>query len=684
MPFSASTIRPRYGQLGLGVLLLVFLAAVALVNTVFRGARLDLTEAGLYTLSEGTRKVLAGIPEPVRLYFFISRGGLSDSPGLRAWADRVEDMLNEFEAHSDGRLDVSVIDPAPFSEDEDRAAAFGLQAVRLQISDDPLYFGVAGSNAVGDEEFIAFMDPQREQFLEYDLARLVHSLSRTDEPVVGLVSSLPLTGGFDPMQTSVTEPWIITSQISDLFDLMDLDVIGDRIGGEIDVLMLVHPKALTLRQLYAVEQYLFRGGRALVFIDPLAEADPAAPPAGPMAGMPADRSSNLEFLLGHWGLEMPAETVVGDGRYALRVSEADGTLARHPAYIGVDLAAAESDEVVTAELDVLNLGFAGHLRANGDAALEVAPLVLSSSDAGFLSPNLLAFTPDINSLWSGFSPQGEALTLAARLSGTVASAFPEGRPEAPEDATDGEQDDAANPFAEAMGEGGTPSLPGAPEGGTPSLPGAPEGGRPALPGAPGEEEEQELPEHVAEGEVRLIVVADTDLLSDRMWAQAQSIFGQRLVTAFASNGDFVVNALDQLAGSSDLMGLRGRAAFSRPFGRVDELRREAEAQFRLTEDRLQQELARTEDRLSELQDARDDAFALSLTPEQEAELEKFSEERLRIRRELRDVRRSLDASIQRLGAVLKAVNIGLIPLLIAVGGLAAALIRRRKRTGRGS
>ena len=657
----ARSITPRYGQLGLGVLLLVFLAAVALVNVVFRGARLDLTEAGLYTLSEGTEKVLDGIPEPVRLYFFISRGGLSDSPGLRAWADRVEDMLNEFEAHSDGRLDVSVIDPAPFSEDEDRAAAFGLQAVRLQISDDPLYFGVAGSNAVGDEEFIAFMDPQREQFLEYDLAKLVYSLSRTDEPVVGLVSSLPLTGGFDPMQTRVTEPWIITSQISDLFDLRGLDIIEDEVDEEVDVLMLVHPKGATPRQLYAFEQYLFRGGRALVFIDPLAEADPATPPGGPMAGMPADRSSNLEFLLGHWGLEMPGETVVGDGRYALRVSEADGTLARHPAYIGVDLAETDSGEVVTAELDFVNLGFAGYLKANEDAALDVTPLVRSSSDAGFLDPNLLAFTPDINGLWSGFNPQGEALTLAARLSGTVASAFPDGRPEAPEDGADSEEDDA-NPFAEAVGEGETPSPPG----------------------SSGEGEEPELPEHIAEGEVQLIVVADTDLLSDRMWAQAQSVFGQRLVTAFASNGDFVVNALDQLAGSSDLMSLRGRAAFSRPFDRVDELRLEAEAQFRLTEDRLQQELVRTEDRLAELQEARDDQFALSLTPEQEAELEKFTDERLRIRRELREVRRNLDASIQRLGAFLKVVNIGLIPLLIGVGGLAVAVMRRRRRNGRGS
>ena len=649
----AQNIRQRYGQLGLGALALVFLAAVALVNLTFRGARLDLTEAGLYTLSHGTQGVLEAIPEPVRLYFFVSRGGLSDSPGLRAWADRVEDMLREFEAAAGGQLEVSVIDPAPFSEDEDRAAAFGLQAVRLQISDEPLYFGVAGSNAVGDEEFIAFMDPQREQFLEYDLAKMVYTLSQAEQPVVGLVSSLPLSGGFDPVQTRMTEPWIITSQISDLFDLRNLDVLEDEVDEEVDVLLLVHPKAASPRQLYAFEQFLFRGGRALVFIDPLAEADPASPPGGAMAGMPADRSSNLEPLLSHWGLEMPRETVVGDGRYALRVGEADGSLVRHPAYIGVDLEQDDSAEVVTAELDVLNLGFAGYLKVREDAALEVTPLVRSSSDAGFLDPTLLAFTPDINSLWSGFTPQGEALTLAARLSGRVSSAFPDGRPEPPASEADSEP-------------GSEPDASGNP-----------------LAGALAEAEEEEAPprEHLAEGEVELILVADTDLLSDRMWAQAQSLFGQRLITAFASNGDFVVNALDRLAGSSDLMSLRGRAAFSRPFDRVDELRIQAEAQFRLTEDQLQQELSRTESRLAQLQESRDDVYALSPTPEQAAELEQFTAERLRIRRELREVRRNLDASIQSLGAALKIVNIGLIPVLIGLGGLALALLRRRKRDG---
>ena len=647
----AHSLQQRYGRLGLGVLALAFLAAVGLVNLAFRGVRIDLTEAGLYTLSEGTRSVLEKIPEPVRLYFFVSRSGLADSPGLRAWAGRVEDMLRELEAAAGGNLEVSVIEPAPFSEDEDRAAAFGLQAVRL-VGDDPLYFGVAGANAIGDEQIIAFMDPQREQFLEYDLARLVYTLSRTEEPVVGLVSDLPLAGGFDPVRTSMTEPWIITSQISDLFDLRNLDVIEEDIDDEVDVLMLVHPKNASPGQLYALEQFLFRGGRALIFVDPLSESDPATPPGGAMAGMPADRSSSLEFLFSHWGLEMPRETVVGDGRYALRVSEADGTLARHPAYIGIDLAEGDTGEVVTAQLDILNLGFAGYLRPSEDAALEITPLVRSSPDAGFLDPTMLAFTPGIDSLWSGFTPQGEALTLAARVSGTVASAFPDGRPQEPPGEADAAQADAANPFADSMAATG--------------------------------EDEAAPHEHLAEGELRLIVVADSDLLADRMWAQAQSLFGQLLVTEFASNGAFVINALEMLAGSSDLMSLRGRAAFSRPFERVNELRLEAEEQFRRTENELQEELVRTEERLTQLQESREDQLSFSLSPEQEQELEKFTAERLRIRSDLREVRRNLDASIERLGAVLKGINIGLVPLLIGVGGLAAAAARRRRRNGGGS
>ena len=648
---AGASANARYGRLGLGALALAFLAAVGLVNFTLRGVRIDLTEAGLYTLSDGARSVLEAIPEPINLYFFVSRSGLGESPGLRSWADRVEDMLIEFEANANGLLDVSIIDPAPFSEDEDRAAAFGLQAVRLPVSDEPLYFGVAGSNSIGDEEIIPVMNPQREQFLEYDLAKLVHKLSHAEEPVVGLVSGLPLTGGFDPAATRITEPWIITSQISELFDLRSLDALEDLDSEDIDILLLVHPKITTPSQSYALEQFLFRGGRALVFIDPLAEADPASPPAGAMAGMPADRSSEIAQLLSHWGLEMPLDTVVGDARYALQVGEADGALARHPAYIGIDLAESDSGEVVTAELDSLNLAFSGYLRPMDDAEAEITPLFQSSADAGFLDPNMLAFTPDINSLWSNFSPRGQPLTLAARLSGSVASAFPDGRPEAPAPASGVDEEDSANPLSGAA----APS----------------DEDQPAPEPAPAE--------HLAEGELQLIVVADTDLLSDRMWAQSQSLFGQRLITEFASNGAFVINALDQLGGSSDLLRLRGRAAFSRPFDRVDELRVEAEAQFRRTEDRLQQELAATESRLAELQEARDDVYALSLTPEQEAELDKFTDERLRIRKELREVRRNLDASIQRLGAVLKIINIGLIPLLIGLGGLALALIRRRGR-----
>ncbi len=640
----------RYGRLGLGALALIFLAAVGLVNLTLRHVRLDLTEAGLYTLSDGTRRVLEAIPEPIQLYFFVSRSGLADSPGLRSWADRVEDMLAEFEAHAGGRLEVSVIEPAPFSEDEDRAAAFGLQGVRLQISDEPLYFGVAGSNAVGDEEFIPFMDPQREQFLEYDLAKLVYTLSRSGgEPVVGLISGLPLTGGFDPATTRMTEPWIIVSQISELFDLRSLDGTEDLVAEDVDVLLLVHPKGSTPGQLYGLEQFLFRGGRALIFVDPLSEADPASPPGGAMAGMPADRSSNLHRLFSHWGVEMPVGTVVGDARYALRVSEADGNVSSHPAYLGVDLAPADSGEVVTAKLDVLNFAFAGYLRPLDDAALDMSPLVSSSADAGFLDPDMLAFTPDIDSLWSSLQPAGEPLTVAARFSGMAGSAFPDGRPAEPASDDGSEDDEFANPLAGAE--------------------------------APGERDALAPLPHLDEGEVQMIVVADTDLLSDRMWAQAQNLFGQRLISAFASNGDFVINALDQLAGSTDLMSLRGRAAFSRSFTRVDELRVEAEAQFRRTEDQLQEELANTESRLAELQQSRDDVYALSLTPEQEAELEKFTEERLRIRKELREVRRNLDADIQRLGALLKIVNIALIPLLIGLGGLAVTLMRRRGRPG---
>jgi ABC-type uncharacterized transport system involved in gliding motility auxiliary subunit len=290
-----SGTRSTFGWLGLGALVAVFVIAVSLMNILLRGTRLDLTDNNLYTLSEGTEKLLAEIPEPINIYFFFSDRATADIPYLRTYAGRVREMLEEFVQYADGQLKLTVIDPLPFSEDEDRASEFGLQSINLGTASDPIYLGIAGSNSIGDEEIISFLDPSKETFLEYDLAKLIYTLSRPDRPVIGLISGLPITAGFDPQTQQMRQPWLITSQVQQLFELRTLPLTTTEIEAEIDVLMVVHPKDLGDDTLYAIDQFILGGGRALLFVDPYSETDIGD--ANPQMAMMADRSSSLAKLL---------------------------------------------------------------------------------------------------------------------------------------------------------------------------------------------------------------------------------------------------------------------------------------------------------------------------------------------------------------------------------------------------
>ncbi len=610
--------RILYDRVGLLVLAVVFLVGVALV-TLLPAARVDLTENQLYTLSEGTRKIVGTIPEPLNVYLFFSDKATADLPQLRTYAGRVREMLEEFANRSDGKLKLRVIDPLPFSEEEDRATAFGLRPINLGNNADPIYFGIAATNSVGDDEIIPFLDPAKESFLEYDLARLVYALANPKKPVVGLLSTLPMTAGFDPMTQQIRQPWVVAEQLRQLFDLRMLEPGLDTLEDDIQVLMLVHPKNLPDSTLYAIDQFILRGGRAVIFADPWAEMDPGDP-ADPMAGMTGGgggRASNLDKLLGAWGVSVDGGNVVGDDRFALGVSGPDGGPVRHLAIIGVTGDGMSQDDVITSGLNVVNMAFAGHITRGDSAAAEVTPVIQSSDKAALIPTSQLALASDPDALRNDFEPTGNRYTLAARITGKVPSAFPaDGRP--------GHLAAAAEP-------------------------------------------------------INVLLVADADLLSDRLWAQTQEFLGQRLTTAFANNGDLAVNALDNLLGSGDLISIRSRATFQRPFTRVQDLRREAELSFRSAEERLQAELEETDARLNELQASRPDQGTEILSPQQEAEIGRFQARRLELRKELRQVQRDLDRDIERLGTRLKVLNVALVPLIISVLSIGLVLVRRRAR-----
>ena len=604
-----------------------------LSNATLRGIRLDLTQNKLYTLTPGTRQVLADLKEPVNLYFYFSRDAAAkQSPLIMPYAARVREFLEEIAARSRGNVRLRVIDPQPFSDDEDRAAESGLQSLQSG-SGDAWYFGLAGTNSTDGRSTIASFQPEREEFLEYDVAKLIHELGTPKKPVVGLMSSLSMQGQFDPSTGQMSDPWPILAQLQQLFTVRPVASDADHVDKDVDVLMVVHPKQLPTKTLYAIDQFVMRGGKMLLFVDPNSGADSSGQdPRNPLASASADHSSDLEPLLSAWGVAYDRGKVTGDLDLGLDVrSSLQSPPMRHIGILGLHQASMDPKDVVTTSLDVINMATAGALAPRPGATTRFEPLLWSSAAAALLPAERFNALSDPSTLRDGFKPTGIRYTLAARLTGPVKSAFPNGLP--------ADQTPVSGPPRAHVAEAASPA--------------------------------------------NIVIIADTDLLMDYMWVQPRELLGQRVVQAFASNGDFIANVLDNLGGSAALISIRGRASFSRPFERVEALRRLADDRLRSKALELQSELQQTEGKLTELQNKRNDQASLMLSPEQEQEVKRFTAEKARARKELRETQRGLNVDIDRLDTRLKVLNIAVAPLLVAAAG-AVVLALRRRRKSRGS
>jgi len=603
-----------YSGAGLLAIALAFVAFNLLSSQTITQARLDLTEQQLYSMSDGSRRIIDGLKETVKLDFYFSDKAAKDLAPLRNYARRVEEMLRAYEREAGGKIRLQVIDPEPFSEEEDQAAESGLQAVPLNQAGDQLYFGLVGKSGANNQQVIAFFSLDQEEFLEYELSRLLQGLSSPQHPVVGLLSALPMNGGFDPQTRQPTSAWMVLEEIRQQFQVESLKAGIDLIPEQVSVLMLVHPKGLPDATLYAIDQFVLRGGKLLVFVDPLSEADHSQPI---MPGEPALRDSDLEPLFKTWGIRLLPEKVLADASYALSVT-AGGQQVRHPGWVSLPPAALAQDDVVSAGLEILTLGTAGILEPLADASTTFVPLLQSSTYAMPVDAERFANLVNPQALFSELQPTGERYTFAARLSGPAETAYPKGI----EGIKDGLQ---------------------------------------------------------KADSINVIVVADTDLLSDRMWVQVQDFFGQRIPQPWADNATFTINALDNLSGSDALISVRSRGRFSRPFEVVTALQREAESSFRQKEEELQQRLAETDQKLAELQTNVDPEKTLELTPEQQATVQQFMQEKVKLRKELREVRFQLNADIESLGRSLKLLNIVLLPAVLTVLVLGVWWWRRRRR-----
>jgi ABC-type uncharacterized transport system involved in gliding motility auxiliary subunit len=586
----------RYFSL-LGLVAAFFL--FTLVNNLMLGSvRLDLTENGLYSVSDGTREVIADLEEPVNLYFFFSEKASKDLTALRAYSQRVREMLEEYQLLAGSKINLHIVDPEPFSEQEDQAAEFGLQSVPVNQAGEALYFGLAGTNALDGQVVLPFFQPDREAFLEYELTKLIYNLSVVEKPRVALYSELKVEQSVDPRSFQPTPGWVFMDQLKELFQIEKIDELSLSAIGTAELLLLIHPGTLEDAALYAVDQHVMSGGKLIVFVDPLAETVP------PGTSVLSGSSSELNRLTATWGVSLRDRQVLGDSEAALMVGGVDGAPVRHLGILGFTNQYFSGDDIVTADLEAINFSTAGILDVDEVDGIDAKSLIASSSVSGSLDVIQFQTLSDPAELQQGFQSTGESYSVAVRLSGKSRSSFPE---------------------------------------------------------MSGEET------HIAETEqLNVVIVADTDVLSDRLWVQVQNFFGQQVASAFADNGSFVVNLVENLSGSSALIEVRSRGQFSRPFVVVEELRRIAEAKYLRNAEDLQARLAETDRQLSELESARVDDGLLTLSPEQEAALVNFQGEKLRIRKELREVRHRLDQEIEQLGGKLKFINILLMPLLLTL------------------
>lgn len=629
---------------GLLIAVALFVAFNIFSNALFKSARLDLTDNNLYTLSQGTKNILQSLDEPVTLRFYLSQHLVASLPGINSYAVRVRELLEEYARAADGNLRLEIIDPEPFSEAEDRAVAFGLQGVPLEGGTDTFYFGLAGTNAIDGEEVIGFFQPNREEFLEYDVTKLVYQLAHPEQKVVGLMSSLPISGGPGANPFSRGEPaWMVVEQMKQIMDVRTIETDATEIPADIQTLMLVHPKNLSEQTLYALDQFVLRGGRLLAFVDPYSEADePVTNPQNPLAGMNAPRNSNLKRLMDAWGVELVENKVVGDISQAQRVQTRKGSrtiVVSYPVWTDLREQNFNPDDIITGKLDSIVMATAGSLKHKEGAATGFIPLIQSSENAMLIETGKLGMFSDAEELARDYQPAGEKFVMAARVTGKVKTAFPDGKPKVEESAEDSEDKPEQ---AEA---------------------------------------EQAQAEQLMESreDVNLVIIADTDLLEDKFWVQVQNFLGNRLAIPHAANATLVTNALDNLGGSNDLISVRNRGSFSRPFTKVEEIKLAAERKFREQEKALQDRLSNTEQKLRELQNQKQGGGVLILSDEQQAEIERFRNEQLKIRKELRNVQHELQKDIAGLENWMKFFNIWFMPLLVGIGGTALSLYRRRKR-----
>ena len=621
-----------WGSVALSIVF--FLAFNALINTVFTSTRLDLTEDQLFTLSDGTREVLANVEEPIDLRFYYSEKFDEIGPDIARHADRVRELLDEYERLSDGKIRIEVFDPQPFSTEEDLAVSDGLQGLPFDQSGARAYFGISGTNSTDDIDAIGYLAPERSPFLEHDLTRLISNLADPEKPVVAVLTDLPMQG----TQFDQYTPWLAIDGMRQFFDVKFLDKEATELPEDISILVVAGAHTIQDELLYEMDQFVMNGGKALIFADPYAESLALAGPTAGQLPPPGVGQAAIEPLLNAWGVVVERGDFVANLDDAIRVGFPDPESGQqvavdYVAWLDLQGARFSQEDAITAQLQRIVMSSSGAFMLAADAETELEPLIFTTPNSDLMSAFDIAQQPNPIALRDKFESMDEVFNLAARLTGNVTSAFPDGPTEA---VLEGIEEDAEKDAIRAAHK------------------------------------------NASEAPANIILVGDVDMLADQNWAQVREVAGERVAIPTANNADFFINAIDNLRGSQGLVSLRGRGLTIRPFEVIEEMRQEADQKFRAKEQELLGRIAEMEQTIERLQ-REEQTTGVLLTAEQQQEVDNFRVEMLDQRRELREVQRSLREDVETLQRDVRLINIWAVPVLIAVLAIILAVVRRVRR-----
>jgi ABC-type uncharacterized transport system involved in gliding motility auxiliary subunit len=613
------------GVVAMAVLLILLTYIAGIIH-----GRVDLTEEKLFTLSDGTRQILKSMDTPVTLRFYYSKDATQMPMALKNYAGRVENLLKEYRVASGGKIRVEKLNPTPDSDAEDSANLDGIAGQSVGF-EDQIYLGLAIS-CLDVTEALPALSPGREELLEYDITRTIYRILNPKKPVVGVMSSLPVMGQqvppqmamMNPRQAQGTPPWLFVSELKRDFEVREIDPGVESIDADVDLLLAVHPKNLSDKSLFAIDQFVLRGGKLLAFLDPINTQD-QGDQANPMQYRVPEASS-LGKLLSAWGVEFKGDQVLADLTYQTNVGGRNGQPQSLPTVLSLAKEAMNVDDPATAKLDSLILPFAGVFTGDGSEKL-TRTVLLRSSEQSQQVEKFMAQVPG-DGIMKKFSPSDKEQALAIRLVGTFKTAFPNG--------LDAE-------------------------------------------GAKADDKKAEAEQDLKQGESAVVLVADADMLYDHFCVQQrQSMFGQNVAVPISDNLNLVQNLVEQMSGGGNLASIRCRGAVRRPFTVVNRMQVEAQQQYQNKINELEQELAEAENKLQQLQRSKSQDQKYILSPEQREEIAKFRETQVRVRRELKDMRKQLRRKIDALENGVKWANIALIPFLVSLGGICLAVIRRRR------